>query len=128
MNYLTALHQATARLQAAGVHDETEAQAGLRLACLAVRSPTLPDKAWALLGLELLTVLADLYPDPAPVTITAAQPSTTGPAVRAAILALVDVLADGYEHASAQPEQASGRRFAYAAAASRLHNAARGLT
>ncbi|MEJ3743159.1 hypothetical protein WEI85_07720 [Actinomycetes bacterium KLBMP 9797] len=127
MNYMTALRQATAQIQAAGVDDEAEAQAGLRLACLAFRSPTASDQAWALLGLELLSVLAELYPDPAPVAIIAAQPSTVGPPVRAAVFDLVRVLAEGYERASAQPQLASGRRFAYAGAASRLHSAARGL-
>jgi hypothetical protein len=127
MNYMTAVRNATARIQAAGVNDEIEAQAGLRLACMAFRSPTASDQAWALLGLELLSVLAELYPDPAPVAVIAAQPSTVGPAVRSALVGLVLVLADGYERASAQPELASGRRFAYAAAASRLHSATRGL-
>jgi hypothetical protein len=127
MNYVTALRQATSRIQTVGADDETEAQACLRLACLAFDSPNPPDRAWALLGLDLLTVQADLYPDPAPVAVTVARPPATDAPIRTALADLVRALADSYQHASAQPEPAIRRRFAYAAAASRLHSVAQGL-
>jgi hypothetical protein len=85
MNFMTALRQATSRIQTVGVDDETEAQACLRLACLAFDSPNTPDRAWALLGLDLLTVQADLYPDPAPVAVTVVRPPATDAPVRMAL-------------------------------------------
>lgn len=130
MDYMTAVRQAAARIEAADVDDEVEAQAVLRLACLAFDGPAPPDRAWALLGLELLTVLADLYPDPAPatVTVTAAPPRLVSAALRAALADLVGALAAVYERASAHASLPGPRRFAYAAAASRLHTAARAMT
>ncbi|MBX7268952.1 hypothetical protein KIF24_24915 [Micromonospora sp. Llam7] len=127
MNYLTALQQATTRLEARGVEDETEAQAGLRLACLALSSPSLPGQEWALLGSELLAALTELYPDPAPIAVAARHPSIASSPARRALIRLVLVLANGYDRASAQSELPAQRRFAYAATAARLDGAVRGL-
>ncbi|WP_307937321.1 hypothetical protein [Salinispora arenicola] len=79
MDYITALQQAITRLEERGIVDDTEAQAGLRLACLAFDSPDVPSQQWALLGFELLTALAELYPEPAPiaVTVTTARSATS---------------------------------------------------
>lgn len=127
MTYETALRQAASRIQTAGVDDETETQAALRLACHAFDSQAAPDPTWALLGLDLLAVQAELYPDPAPIAITVARPPTVDTPVRAALADLVRALANVYGQASARPEQATGRRFVYASAASRLDRVARGL-
>ncbi|MDG4784915.1 hypothetical protein O7626_03035 [Micromonospora sp. WMMD1102] len=128
MNYITALEQAITRLEARGVNDETEAQASLRLACLAFDdSPSVPAQQWALLGFELLTALADLYPDPAPISIAALSPSITSTSTQQALIRLASALATGYDRASAQPELPTQRRFAYAATAARLNAAVRGL-
>ncbi|MGI5213887.1 hypothetical protein [Plantactinospora sp. CA-290183] len=128
MNYTTALQKATTRLKARGVKDETEAQASLRLACLAFDSPGVPAQEWALLGFELLAALAELYPDPAPIAVTTTRPSITSTPTQQALVRFVSVLAQGYDEASAQPELPTQRRFAYAATAARLNAAVRVLT
>ncbi|MFY1633721.1 hypothetical protein ACN27F_10645 [Solwaraspora sp. WMMB335] len=127
MNYITALRQATAYLEERGVVDETEVQAGLRLAGLAFDSPDVPSREWALLGFELLAALTELYPDPAPIAVLATRSSITSASTQQALIRFVSVLANGYDQASRQPELPTGRRFAYAATAGRLSGAARGL-
>ncbi|WP_213457095.1 hypothetical protein [Rhizomonospora bruguierae] len=127
MNYITALQQAVARLKEWGVVDDTEAQANLRLACLAFDSPDVPSQEWALLGFELLATLTELYPDPAPIAVLATQSSIASTPTQRALIRLVSVLADGYDQASRQPQVPAQRRFAYAATAERLNAAMRGL-
>lgn len=127
MNYITALQQAVARLEERGVVDEAEAQASLRLACLAFDSPDVPSQEWALLGFELLAALTELYPDPAPIAVFATQSSITSTPMQRALIRFVSVLADGYDQASRQPQVPAQRRFAYAATAERLNAAMRGL-
>ncbi|TCB89439.1 hypothetical protein E0H26_27930 [Micromonospora zingiberis] len=129
MDYITALQQAITRVEERGIVDDTEAQAGLRLACLAFDSPDVPSQQWALLGFELLTALAELYPEPAPiaVTVTTARSSIASTATQRTLIRLVSVLGDGYDQASQQPELSAQRRFAYAATAERLNAAVRGL-
>lgn len=129
MDYIAALQQAIARIEERGVTDETEAQAGLRLACMAFDTPDVPSQQWALLGFELLTALAELYPEPAPVAITAAtaRSSITSTATQRTLIRLVSVLGDGYARGSRHPEASVQRRFAYAATAERLKTAVRGL-
>ncbi|MEV2240123.1 hypothetical protein [Micromonospora sp. NPDC049891] len=129
MDYITALQQAITRVEERGIVDETEAQAGLRLACLAFDSPDVPSQQWALLGFELLTALTELYPEPAPiaVTVTTARSSITSTTTQRTLIRLVSVLGDGYDQASQQPEVSAQRRFAYAATAERLNAAVRGL-
>ena len=127
MNYIAALRQTTTRLEARGADDETEAQAGLRLACLAFDARSVPDREWALLGFELLAALDELYPEPAPIAVTATRPSAMSTPVQQALIRLVSVLANGYDQASTKPDLPTQRRFAYAATAARLNNAVRGL-
>ncbi|MFD6756122.1 MULTISPECIES: hypothetical protein [Micromonospora] len=129
MDYIAALQQAIARLEERGVTDETEAQAGLRLACMAFDSPDVPSQQWALLGFELLNALAELYPEPAPIAITAttARSSITSTATQRTLIRFVSILGDGYDQASQQPEVSAQRCFAYAATAERLNAAVRGL-
>lgn len=127
MDYLNALCEATVRIREVGVEDHVEAQAALRLACAAFECPAVPDRWSALLGLELLSVLAELYPDPAPVVITVTPSCVTGPETRAAVGRLLLALAGGYEQTSVRARLATGRRFVYAAAASRLRAVGREL-
>ncbi|MFI7025128.1 hypothetical protein ACIBMZ_20665 [Micromonospora sp. NPDC049900] len=129
MDYITALQQAIVRLEERGVVDEAEAQAGLRLAAMGLDCPDMPSQRWALLGFELLTALAELYPEPAPiaVTVTTVRFPITSIATQRALVRLVSMLGDGYDQASRQPQVPAQRRFAYAATAERLNAAIRGL-
>lgn len=126
MDYLTAVHTATARIRTRR-DDETEDQACLMLAGQAGVRLAGRDPVWSLLGLDLLTVLSDLYPQRAPNVLTADEPTADSPALRAGVADLVTAVADRYDETSADPDVDTMRQFALAAAAAYLREAARQL-
>jgi len=127
MNYIDALRQATSRLPAITAGDETEVQAAIRLACLAFEPPS-ENREWHLLGFDLLTVLAELYPDPAPITLAVTTPAAADARTRAGVARLSLALADVLRAGSGRADLPVRRRLDLAAAGNRLYDAARALT
>ena len=122
MDYTDAVRTVTTNLAAGG--DEFAAAAAISLALQAWKQLGGTDSVWDRIGLDLLEVRGQLYPDQ-DVRVAAADP-TADPATRAAVAALLEQLA-GHHQQLAAGDGPLAERLAHDAGVQQLREAAAAL-